>query len=289
MRGAPIVSHAVTEDFETEYDPEDPAADEIDPGFYTSGGIVLSDPELELLGDIQDLKVLNLQPGTGEEALSFANLGAEVTVIDDEHSLADAIALAAEAAITLNFFDADVNALPSKFRRGEFDLVYSGFGGIDWLTDIDGWAEGIAESLKPGGRLLIYDEHPFSYTVEADEGQLVVTSSYFGDSDSLDAMSYPGEEYDVDEEAADVEEDESDEDGSDEDNEESSFSWTLGDLISALGGHGLATISMREYQTSDRFETPLDRFYDELDDESIGKLPSAFLLLAVKLPTAPGR
>lgn len=282
----------MTEDFETEYDPDDPEADEIDPGFYTSGGIIFSDPELELLGDIQDLTVLNLQPGTGEEALSLANLGATVTVVDDEHSLADAVSLAAEAAISLNFFDADVNALPSKFRRGEFDLVYSGFGGIDWLTDIDGWAQGIAEALKPGGRLLIYDEHPFSYTVEAEDGQLVVTTSYFGGTDSIDAMAYPGEEYDVDE---DEDEDEDEEPGDDsddddeEDDEESTFSWTLGDLISALGGHGLATLALREYQTSDRFETPLDRFYDDLDDESIGKLPSAFLLLAVKLPTAPSR
>lgn len=103
-------------------------------------------------------------------------------------------------------------------------------------------------------------------------------------------MSYPGEEYDVDEEEDD-EPAEDAESGEDEegDDEEASFSWTMGDLISALGGHGLATLALREYQTSDRFETPLDRFYDDLDDDSIGKLPSAFLLLAVKLPTAPAR
>ena len=119
----------------------------------------------------------------------------------------------------------------------------------------------------------------------------MVTTYYFGDYDSIDAMAYTVEEYDTDEDDAEDEDlpaDEDDEEDGEEDGEESVFSWTLGDLISALGGHGLATLALREYQTSDRFETPLDRFYDDLDDESIGKLPSAFLLLAVKLPTSPG-
>ena len=274
----------MTDDFDSDYDPEDPEADEIDPAFYSAGGSVLSDPELELLGEIEGLNVLNLQPGTGEEAISLANLGATVTVVDDERSLIDAIALSQEAAVPVTFVEADVNALPAKFRLGEFDLVYSGFGGIDWLTDLEGWAEGIAEALKTGGRLLIYDEHPFSYAFEVEEGALVVANSYFGDNDSIDQMAYPGEEYDAPEEEGEEDDDIVILEGGGK--EESSFSWTLGDLITALGSNGLATLALREFQTSDRFETPLDRFYEELDDDSIGKIPSAFMLMAVKLPMA---
>ena len=100
-------------------DLEEEDSDEIDPAFYSGGGIIFSDPELELLGDIEGLKVLNLQPGTGEEALSLVNLGAgEVTVIDDERSIEDAVLLSQEAGVAANFVVADVNALPSKPSDG---------------------------------------------------------------------------------------------------------------------------------------------------------------------------
>lgn len=285
-----------------EYDlEEDPEAHEIDPAFYASGGIIFTDAELELLGDVDGLNVLVLQPGTGEEAVSLVNLGATVTALDDLNSLVDAQELAHKSGIQVEFAEEDLNALSMKFREGQYDLVYSGWGGIDWLTDIDSWAYGIADALKQGGRLVIYDEHPVSYMFEQQNGQLVVSNSYFGADGGPDIMSYPGEEYDeeqaiarefaVDEDEADDEvEDLVDEGELDEDDEleeiNDEFSWTFGDVVSALGSHGVATLYLREFQTSDRFETPLDRFFDDLGEEEVGKAPSAFLLMAVKLPTA---
>lgn len=290
----------MSDDSELEYDlEEDPEAHEIDPAFYAAGGVIFTDAELDLIGDVDGMKVLNLQPGTGEEAVSLANLGAIVTVLDDELSLAEARTLASEASIDLTFADEDLNALSMTYRDGSYDLVYSGWGGIDWLTDIDSWAYGIADALKAGGRLVIYDEHPVSYMFDVVNGTLAVSNSYFGADAGPDIMSYPGEEYseeDVIEEEFAIDEEEvevapnqdADGDGLDDEMEaiEEEYSWTLGDVISALGRHGVATMFMQEFQTSDRFETPLDRFYDELDEEEIGKAPSAFLLMAVKLPVA---
>ncbi len=284
---------------ELEYDLEDdPEAQEIDPAFYGAGGVIFTDAELDLIGDVDGLKVLNLQPGTGEEAVSLVNLGATVIALDDEMSLADAQQLAFNAGVAVQFDIEDLNMLSMKYREGQFDLVYSGWGGIDWLTDIESWAFGIADALKSGGRLVIYDEHPVSYMFDQKDGALFVSNSYFGaDGSGVDIMSYPGEEYSEEaaiaeefsaEEADDAAEDDDVESELDEEMEdiEEEFSWTLGDVVSALGAHGVATLYLQEFQTSDRFETPLDRFYDELDEDQIGKAPSAFLLMAVKLPGA---
>ena len=63
--------------------------------------------------------------------------------------------------------EADPQALPTELRRGRFDLVYAGSGGLDGLADLDGWARGIASALRTRGELLVFDEHPAAVRVDA--------------------------------------------------------------------------------------------------------------------------
>ena len=46
---------------------------------------------------------------------------------------------------------------------GTADLVYTGRGALNWLMDIDAWAQVVARLLKPGsGRLFVFEGHPIS-------------------------------------------------------------------------------------------------------------------------------
>jgi SAM-dependent methyltransferase len=239
-------------------------ADEIDPAFYANGGISLSGAEQEVLGELHGRRVLMVGAGNGEDAASLANLGATLTVVDDEESIEAARALVADAGLTAEFLIDEPGALSVDLRSGDFDVVYSGFGAIDWMDNLGDWAGGVADCLRKGGRLIAYDEHPLSYVFAAEDGRLRVAYPYFGTSDPGDA------------ESAD---DHSDGDADEADN---GPTWTMGDIITALGANGLATISLLELRESDRFESTLDRL-DEVDYEEVSRTPGAFLLVAVKL------
>src|SRR6185437_9174947 len=64
----------------------DEPTDEVDPSFYTNGGISLSESEQQALGELHGRRVLVLGAGNGEDICSLINLGATVTVIDDDET-----------------------------------------------------------------------------------------------------------------------------------------------------------------------------------------------------------
>jgi SAM-dependent methyltransferase len=106
----------------------------------------------ERLPGLEGKHVLHLGCGTGEATAELAGLGAFVTGIDES---AEAVAAARERAPAVAFVQGDVNQLPLELRRARFDLVYTAVGDL-----VDAWAAGIASALRPGGELLLYDEHP---------------------------------------------------------------------------------------------------------------------------------
>ncbi len=218
---------------------------EVDPAFYANGGNCLSPGELEGLGELEGARVLVAPPGNGEEAISLANLGADVTVLSDNESAKQARALIAGAGAGIAFVEGD-GGDASTLEAGAFDVVYSPWGTLDWLEAFDDWADGVAHALKPGGRLVLYDRHPVSTVAGVHKGLFVVAHSYFG-----------------------------------EDGDEAS-SWTLGDLIGALGQAGLATMMLEEAPDSSRFVTPLDRL-STLRWDLRWRLPAAMVLVAVKV------
>ena len=109
------------------------------------------------LQNLDGRRVLHLGCATGLATVELAARGALVTGVDPS---ADALAAARERAPDLPWLRGSLEHLPAELQRGRFDLVLSGSGSLARIVDLDAWAAGIAVALRPGGELILHDEHP---------------------------------------------------------------------------------------------------------------------------------
>lgn len=127
------------------------------------------------LGELKKKRVLHLLCSTGEATAALAELGAVATGLDPRDTLLEA---ARERWPKILWIAGDLNDIPRGLGRRKFDLVYSGEGVLDRVDDLNRWAAGIASVLKPGGELLVFDDHPVADCVD---GLLRWQTSYFRD------------------------------------------------------------------------------------------------------------
>ncbi|MBI5111188.1 MAG: class I SAM-dependent methyltransferase [Rhodovulum sp.] len=133
--------------------------------FFRNGGSTLFPEELELLGDVAGLSLLHLQCNAGQDSLSLARLGADVTGVDiSDEAIAFARRLSDESGIPARFEREDLFTWFEQAARDRrlFDRVFTSYGTICWLSDLDRWASGLAGVLKPGGRFAFIEFHPFA-------------------------------------------------------------------------------------------------------------------------------
>lgn len=140
--------------------------------FFAGGGCKLYATEIELLGDMRQSSVLHLQCNAGQDTLSIKNLGAaKVTGVDiSDEAIEFARKLSAESGVEATFVRGDVYEWLAEAAKGDerWDIAFSSYGAINWLTDLTNWAKGIAGVLKPGGRFVLVEYHPV--TGMFDEG-----------------------------------------------------------------------------------------------------------------------
>ncbi len=148
--------------------------------FFRNGGSTLYPEEIELLGDLNGKRLIHLQCNAGQDTLSLSRLGAVVTGVDISDTAIDfARKLSAESGIPGTFHRADVYDWLETARDGElFDIVFSSYGALVWLSDIGTWAKGVAGILKPGGRLVLVEFHPYINMLDDDWG---LTENYFNE------------------------------------------------------------------------------------------------------------
>jgi 2-polyprenyl-3-methyl-5-hydroxy-6-metoxy-1,4-benzoquinol methylase len=130
------------------------------------------------LGDVANKTLLHLQCHFGMDTLSWAERGARVTGVDfSENALQLARELATELGYDASFILSDIYDLP-KHLTGQFDVVFTSYGTIGWLPDIQKWAAVVAHFLKPNGTFYIADFHPFVWTLSNDFSK--IEYNYFG-------------------------------------------------------------------------------------------------------------
>lgn len=127
---------------------------------FKNGNTSLNSIELELLGDVKGKSILHLQCHFGQDSISLSRLGAKVTGVDlSDKAIDSAKKLAVETDVDTNFICSDIYDLPNHLDE-EFDIVFTSYGTIGWLPDLDKWAKVISTFLKSGGKFLFVEFHP---------------------------------------------------------------------------------------------------------------------------------
>jgi SAM-dependent methyltransferase len=144
---------------------------------FLSGLNTLNSIELDVLGNIEGLSVLHLQCHFGQDSLSLERMGARVTAVDfSDKSIDKAKELALKLGLNTRFICCNIYDL-TDFLDEQFDLVFTSYGTIGWLPDLDRWAKIISKFLKPGGKFVFAEFHPVVWMFDNDFKE--VGYSYF--------------------------------------------------------------------------------------------------------------
>lgn len=129
--------------------------------FFRAGGTTLFPEDHDLLGDVRGREIVHLQCNCGQDTLSIARLGAArlVGVDISDAAIEFAQTLSADSGIPAEFVRSDLyDWLETTEER--FDVVYTSYGALPWLSDIARWGRGVGRILRPGGRLVALEFHP---------------------------------------------------------------------------------------------------------------------------------
>lgn len=144
-----------------------------DSAFYNRAGFlkgerVLTPIELNELGNIDGKTLLHLQCHFGMDSLDLARMGAVVTGVDlSDEAIREARLLSEEAGVNARFICSNIYDL-EQYLDETFDVVFTSYGTIGWLPDLDKWAGLIARYLKPGGRFYFAEFHPVLWMFDDD-------------------------------------------------------------------------------------------------------------------------
>ena len=135
---------------------------------FRKGKNVLNKIELTELGDVSGKSMLHLQCHFGLDTLSWARLGASVTGVDFSNAAIDtARDLSDELGIEADFICANVYDLMQHLDH-QFDIVFTSYGVVGWLPDLNRWADIISHFLKPEGTFYMAEFHPVVWMFDDD-------------------------------------------------------------------------------------------------------------------------
>ncbi|MEJ5052689.1 class I SAM-dependent methyltransferase [Sphingobacterium sp. MYb382] len=127
---------------------------------FLKGETSLNPIELELLGDIRGKSILHLQCHFGQDSISLNRLGASVTAVDlSDKAIDSARRIAEETQADVQFICCDLYDLENHLDQ-QFDIVFTSYGTITWLPDLDKWGKLISKFLKPHGKFVFVEFHP---------------------------------------------------------------------------------------------------------------------------------
>ncbi len=145
----------------------------IDSEFYDNNSFLegrntLQDIELEMLGDIKGKNILHLQCHFGQDSISLARMGANVTAVDlSEKAIESAIIFSKQLGVDVDFICSDIYDLPEILDK-KFDIVFTSYGVIGWLPDIKEWGRLVSNYLKKDGQFVFVEFHPLVWIFDDD-------------------------------------------------------------------------------------------------------------------------
>lgn len=231
---------------------------------FLSGKNMLKKPELGLLENVNQKKLIHLQCHFGIDSLSLARMGFDVTAIDfSESAITKAKELSIQSGVEATFICADIQNPPAELL-GQFDLVFISYGALLWLPDMKEYFKHAASFLKAGGKLICAEFHPLQYTF-SDSGE-PFHYSYFNQGAIVENTTGTYADFEAPISGTNV-----------------SWNHSMSDIISGVLSAGLMLNHFEEldYLPYPCFEWVTQRAEDEYVYES-KNLPLAFTLLAEK-------
>ncbi|MGW9041059.1 class I SAM-dependent methyltransferase [Streptomyces lydicus] len=187
------------------------------------------------VGDVTGRSLLHLQCHFGQDTLSWAHRGAARVVGLDfsEPAVETARELAAEFGYGPDraaFVAADVYDAAEAVPDAAYDIVYTGIGALNWLPDLERWADTAASLVAPGGFLYLAEFHPLCDALDDETGARVV-HDYFSREAWVDEV--PGSYTDFD--------------APTDNNRSVEWQHPIGEVVSALAGAGLHLEFLHEH------------------------------------------
>lgn len=198
---------------------------------FRAGWNSLTEIELPLLEGIEGKTLLHLQCHFGQDTLSLARMGAHCTGIDlSEEAINAAQKLSEELALPAQFIVSDVYSVPQNVAN-QFDLVFTTYGTVGWLPDLDKWAKVVASALKPGAEFIFADFHPVMWMYNSDFSQIDYAYFNTGKIEEIETGTYADREANI---------------------SQRTISWNhhLSEVVGALLKQGLVLEFIQEYDFS---------------------------------------
>jgi ubiquinone/menaquinone biosynthesis C-methylase UbiE len=142
------------------------------------GPMAPSEKDLNLFGDITNLKVLDIGCGSGH-SLEYMNQrnASELWGIDlSEKQIQTAKKVLGNCKVPVHLFESPMEANPGV-PENYFDIVYSIYA-LGWTTDLNKTLSNVNKYLKSGGIFIFSWEHPLYSRVSNIDGTLIFNKSY---------------------------------------------------------------------------------------------------------------
>jgi SAM-dependent methyltransferase len=127
---------------------------------FLAGKTSLREIELDELGEVAGRSLLHLQCHFGLDTLSWARLGAICTGVDiSPVAIEQAKGLTQKTGLEAQFVCSDIYS----FQRGAvdpYDIVFTSYGAVCWLPDLNRWADVVSSNLVMGGTFYMVEFHP---------------------------------------------------------------------------------------------------------------------------------
>jgi ubiquinone/menaquinone biosynthesis C-methylase UbiE len=229
---------------------------------FIKGKDSLNPIEIELLGDISGKSILHLQCHFGMDSISLARRGGMVTGIDlSDQSIKQAKDLNERSGTKVDFILSDVYSLPQNLNK-QFDIIFTSYGTVGWLPDMDKWAGVIQHFLKPGGKFIMVEFHPVVWIFDDNFKEIIYKYSDIDPIIEDLEGTYANREADI---------------------KNRSVSWNhgLGTVLNALLKKGLTIDSFQEYDYSpyNCFNNTIEVDEDKYQIKGLeGKIPMLYSL-----------
>lgn len=146
--------------------------------YHIDPNLALSQLELEYLRNVSGKDVCVLGSGDNLVVFALAGMGAKVTSVDISQVQLDiASKRADEVGLDISFVGADVVDLPLVAET--FDVVYTGGHMAVWVSDLKKYYSEACRILKPGGKFMVNEYHPFRRIWKDSPSQLEMEFRYF--------------------------------------------------------------------------------------------------------------